>query len=81
MMAVRTGERFSLGRELVSVQGKPQQLMRELLTLHNGQRRIGTPVLGMAITAFQLGVLLVYGPVQGYHILHLLGNFTVTVDA
>jgi len=80
LVAIGAGKRFSLGCSLVSFQGKSQQLVWEIPTLHDSQRGFCASVLGVAIAAFQFWIVLVHGTMQSDHALHLLRNFAVTVD-
>ena len=79
LVTICAGEWFILGCELVPVQGKSHQLMRELTTLHHGKSCIHASMFGMAITTFQLGVFLVHGTMQSNHVLHLLRDLAMTV--
>ena len=81
LVTVRAGERFVPGHQSVSVQGKSQQLVRELPTLQDRQRGVRATVLRVAIAAFQTRIFLVHDAVQRHHVLHLKGNLAMAVNA
>lgn len=80
-MAIRTFKRFTCDELLVAAQRVSQLLMWKICAGSDGQRRVGSAMVGMTVSAFQVWILVVDGAMQRCRHAHVHCNVDVTEGA